>query len=134
MRALKIGSFLALSGAMLMMGCGNGVVPYTKKAPEQISTTVVINNCTATPDTAVVFVTDTLTFTSSDGNTYDLSFKGTPPVSTGSFPVSSKPASHPVKQSFGCWLTWNNCYYTYTLKKNNVSCPDPGIHIIPGGP
>ena len=136
MRASKIGCLLVLSGAMLTLSCGGGSSNkgYISKGNEQISTSVVINNCAATPDTAAVFITDTLTFSSSDGNTYTLSFKGSPPVPNGTFPVSQNPASQHVHRSLGCWFSWSNCYYAYTLQKNGSACPDPGVHIIPGGP
>jgi len=133
MTTLKSFSCLMLSGTMVVSaGCGGGKKPYVQKGTEQISKTIVVNNCTANPDTAAVFATDTLTWTSTDGSTYTVTFNATAPVANASFPVSSTPASQHVHRTFGCWLNWNNCYYGYSLSRNNVPCPDPGVHIIPG--
>jgi hypothetical protein len=134
MRASKIGCLLVLSGAAVTLNCGAGSKGYVSKGSEQITTSVVINNCTATPDTAAVFLSTNLSFSSSDGNTYQLAFKGSPPVPNGTFSFSANPTSQHVQRSLGCWVSWGNCYYPYTLTKNQVLCPDPGVHIIPGGP
>jgi hypothetical protein len=134
MRASTIVCLLVLSGATLTLSCGGGSQPYTAKGSEQITTSVVINNCTAAPDTAAVFLSTNLSFSSSDGNNYQLVFKGSPPVPNGSFSVTANPTSQHVQRSYGCWFSWSNCYYQYTLTKNQVACPDPGVHIIPGGP
>ena len=132
MTTLKNLSCLVLSGSILVSaGCGGGRKPYVQKGVEQIGKTVVLNNCTANPDTAAVFTTDTLTWSSPDG-TYTVKFNSTAPVANGSFQVGSTPVSQHVQRTFGCWLSWDNCYYGYSLSKNNVACPDPGVHIIPG--
>jgi plastocyanin len=142
MRASKIGCLLVLSGAAVMLNCG-GSTAYTKKGPEKPGNTVTINNCNADPDTIAVHKGDVVTWNvdplESPKHTYSVSFSGRKPIASSTAPTGQ---GQNITSDFWCnngnWIYEKWCVYGYNLIQTDVSppktCPDPGVHIIPGGP
>jgi hypothetical protein len=119
---------------LITMGCSSDNT-LAAKGNEQITKEVVIKDCTAAPYTAAVFKDDILTWKidPADTNVYTVTFAGAKPVSPVSFTVKSTvPSPQAIQRTSGCILTWQHCYYSYTLTQGKQLCPDPGVHIIPG--
>jgi hypothetical protein len=133
--------FLA-SPLAFTIACGGGARHYTQKHPEIHADSVTINNCDANPDTVDVYDGQTLTWTvdPTDSNTYTIAFGDSRPVSPKSSDAShASPDAQKIQKDSWCkyagWVHEGYCKYDYTLSKKGSStpCPDPGIHIIPGG-
>jgi len=126
---------LLLSATFIIASCGGGSQKLISKGSEQISLEVKINDCKVDPYVAAVYKTSILTWKvdSTDTGTYAMTFSGRKPVANASFQAhSTAPSTQAVKRDLTCWASWDHCYYDYTLTKNGVACPDPGVHIIPG--
>jgi plastocyanin len=134
--SIRILGCLLLAGALLVVaGCTK---TYVKKGLETQSNTVNINNCAATPDWVKVPRGQTLTWTVNppDGHAYSIKFPDDTPV--GSSSVSTGQPQN-VTGDFRCnnlsWINPNYCEFQYNLiQDGSKTCPDPGVHVGPGGP
>lgn len=125
MRRIRIASFLLLSGALMLSGCGGARRPSTK-APVEIG---IDNNCVATPDKADVPNGGTVFWRPPASVTYKITFSGDHPIPP---PVSSGP-TYIAHGGFLCSTVGLGCEYKYSLTKQGAStaCADPGIRILP---
>lgn len=125
MRRIGIASFLLLSGALMLGGCG-GAQPATR-AVVKID---IDNNCVATPDWANVPDGGTVFWKPPAAVTYTITFSGSHPIPP---PVTSGP-TYTAHGGFLCSTIRVRCEYKYSLTKQGAStaCADPGIRIIPG--
>ncbi|MFI5113942.1 MAG: hypothetical protein ACHP7J_02275 [Terriglobales bacterium] len=123
MTKFRIASLLALSGALLLFGCGKK--PLTKSLVK----IDIDNNCVATPDKADVPDGGTVFWRPPATVTYKIAFSGDHPIPP---PVTSGP-TYTVHGGFLCSTVRLGCEYKYTLTKQGASsaCADPGIRIIP---
>jgi hypothetical protein len=130
------GCWLLLVLLLSILGCGGST--YVKKGPETKSNTVKISNCNATPDWVQVAKNDTLTWNIDppDGHTYSINFPGSTPVSSPTVPpgTSQKVTGDLLCSTLG-WIKGGLCEYQYNLIQDGTkTCPDPGVHVIPGPP
>jgi hypothetical protein len=140
MREFKICGYLVLFGALLSAGGCSGVNSYLKKGPEKATNTVTINNCKADPDTALVPKGSTLTWMNdpleSPPHVYTVKFRGKKPIASMTAPIGQAQA---IIGDFACsslgWISVSHCIYPYDLiQDGTTTCPDPGVHVGPGGP
>jgi len=142
MKIFKLYSLLLASLLMLMIACGGGATRYRAKHPKIHADNVTITDCDANPDTVDVYDGQTLTWTvaPTDPNTYTIAFGDSRPIPPKSITASnSSPNAQRIQKDslcrYGGWAYGGYCQYDYTLTKKGSStpCPDPGVHIIPGG-
>jgi hypothetical protein len=130
---IRVYCFFAVTLPLGILGCG-GNVAYLHKGPEVATSTITINNCLASPDTAQVKKGQTLTWTvdSTDAHTYSINFPKNKPIASATVPTGQ---GQPVTGDFACkyfgWINANSCVYSYNLIQVGVqTCKDPGIHMV----
>ena len=118
---------LFLSGTLILGGCS------ANKPLDRSPVTVVITSsdgrCSAFPPTQNVYEGGQVSFKGA-GQQYDIVFKS--PKYPIAAPVQSdQPQPYSAHGDGWCTTIGIHCDYKYTIKKNNVSCADPVIHITP---
>jgi hypothetical protein len=132
MRAFRICSCLLLTGALIATpGCSS---PYVEKGAEVRKNIVTISNCKADPYTVRVPKGEKLTWTvdpPEPDHSYLIHFPDRKPVSSADPPTEQ---AQQVTGDFQCTISLGlSCKYRYDLTKDGTACPDPGVHVGPGG-